>query len=157
MFLLFSDGLLAHEVSERWSIKKIRSCSWLAHQSFPKEYDPFATNLSDYWVSRNETKISTASSIEHETYLRLKKLGITSELLHAKNQHSDDKHFSNRDNINGTYRILFHHLQKQSNPLERDDLYDNENNEDGETRERRRSRQHLTQSQTQGARVCTIL
>lgn len=30
----------------------------------------------------------------------------------------------NHDRINGTYRIIFHRLQKQSNALERDDTYD---------------------------------
>ncbi|CAF3405449.1 unnamed protein product [Rotaria sp. Silwood1] len=165
-------GLLNHEVSERWSMKQIRSCSWLSHQNFPKEFDPFITNINDYWISLNETKISALIppklSIEYETYLRLKKLGITSEYLQAMNNNSDNENFSNHDNINGTYRILLHRLQKQSNALERDDVYEKKMNEDfsssrhrmmslyNETGEQRITKK-INQSQTENARVCVIL
>ncbi|CAF2600447.1 unnamed protein product [Rotaria sp. Silwood2] len=166
------NGLLNHEINERWSIKEIRSCSWLAHQNFPKEFDPFLTNINDYSISSNETTISTVLptkfSIEHETFLRLEKLGITSEHLQAMNKNIDDNNFSNRDNINGTYRIILHRLQKQLNALERDDMYEKKMNEDFSS-----SRHHmissysktgeqktqlkLNQSQAQNTRVCIIL
>ena len=45
-------------------------------------------------------------------------------------RNSNNKVLSNRDSINGTYRIILHRLQKQSNPIERDDLYDKAVNED---------------------------
>ncbi|CAF0855260.1 unnamed protein product [Rotaria sordida] len=166
------NGLLNHEITERWSIKQIRSCSWLAHQSFPKEFNPFSMNINNYYTSSNVTKISTSiptkSSIEYETYLRLQKLGITSEYLQVMNKNSDDKNFSNFDMINGTYRILLHRLQKQSNVLERDDMYAEKFNEDFPSLQNhmmtsyrrtgeRKSKQNLNQSQTHNAKVCIIL
>jgi hypothetical protein len=130
---LFSDGLLSHNKLERWSMEKIRSCPWLAKQNFPKEFHPFALNLSRDWVSVNNTKalstIQARSSFEYETYSKLEELGITPEVVQLTNKNSDDKFLSNRDNINGTYRIILHHLQKQSNSLERDDLHDKKGNE----------------------------
>jgi hypothetical protein len=103
--------MLNYQISDRWSMEKIRSCSWLAGQTFNKEFDPFPTNLNYYPTSRNENR-STKLSLEEQTHIKLRELGITSS--------SDN----NNDNIIGTYRIIFHRLQKQLNPLERDDTYD---------------------------------
>jgi hypothetical protein len=120
---VFKDGLLNYETSERWSIEKIRSCSWLAHENFPKEFYSFSSNL-------RSPSSSEISSFEYETHLRLKELGITPELLQTNDENSDNESLSNRDHINGTYRILLHRSQKQSNSLERDELYDKRKNED---------------------------
>jgi hypothetical protein len=149
------DGLLNPQVTERWSIEKIRSCSWLVGQSFTKEFDPFPSNLSHYSISKNENR-SSKLSLEEQAHLKLQELGIT--------PNSDN----NRDDINGTYRIIFHRLQKQSNPLEHDDSYDKRmkedfssswdrsislNNETGE----RKTKHHPTDSHIQNTKVCTIL
>ncbi len=72
----------------------------------------------------------TTSSFEYEAHSKLEDLGITSELLRKTTKNSNNKFLSNRDSINGTYRIILHRLQKQSNPVERDDLYDKTGNED---------------------------
>ena len=74
--------------------------------------------------------LPTASSFESEAHSKLEDLGITSELLQTTTKNSNNKFLSNRDSINGTYRIILHRLQKQSNPIERDDLYDRAVNED---------------------------
>ena len=74
--------------------------------------------------------LPTTSSFEYEAHSKLEDLGITSELLQKTTKNSANKFLSNRDSINGTYRIILHRLQKQSNPIERDDLYDKTNNED---------------------------
>jgi hypothetical protein len=97
-------------------------------------------NLTNFWtsVNKNETTDGTSdllpatSSFENEAHSKLEDLGITSELLQttttAKNATNQVR--SNRDSINGTYRIILHRLQKQSTPIERDDLYDKTVNED---------------------------
>ncbi|CAF3583897.1 unnamed protein product [Rotaria socialis] len=158
-------GLLNHEIMERWSINRVRSCAWLTHQSFPKEFEPFSMDLNEHCASSNKNK---RSPIENEAYLRLKQLGITSEHLQAMSENSDENHLSNRDNINGTYRILLHRLQKQSTALERDPLYGKQSHEDFsssgtqkisgsiDTGEQKHI-QNLHQTQTQKARVCIIL
>lgn len=52
--------------------------------------------------------------------MKLQELGITSEIFQSIHGDADETH----DHINGTYRIIFHRLQKQSNTLERDETYD---------------------------------
>lgn len=100
---------------------------WLAKQSFPKEYEPFAVNLDYDWMHLGRTtsrsSITPRSSFEYEAHMRLEELGITSDLVRSRRS-SDDRQLSYRDNINGTYRIILHRLQKQSIALERDDLYE---------------------------------
>jgi hypothetical protein len=135
-------GLLHPEAVQRWSIEQLRSCAWLANQNFPDELEPLPLNLTNYWTSVNkdlcktETSNSTSdslpttSSFEYEAHSKLEDLGITSELLQTTTKNSNNKFLSNRDCINGTYRIILHRLQKQSNPIERDDLYDKSNNDD---------------------------
>lgn len=141
-------------INDRWSIEKIRSCSWLTNQIFIKEFDPFPTNLSNYSLTSNRT----TSSIEHQAHLKLRDLGITPSNIHP---HTD----TNRDNINGTYRIIFHRLQKQSNKLEHDSTYDKRMKEDI-THNWARSISHTTeydqrklyrQSSIENSRACTIL
>lgn len=73
--------------------------------------------------------VPATSSFEHEAHSRLEDLGITSELLQSTVRNANTK-LSNRDSINGTYRIILHRLQKQSNPMERDDLHEKVVNED---------------------------
>ncbi|CAF2033569.1 unnamed protein product [Rotaria magnacalcarata] len=158
-------GLLNHEIRERWSINRIRSCAWLTHQSFPKEFEPFSMNLNEQCTSSNENK---RSPIENEAYLRLKQLGITYEHLQAMSETSAENHLSHRDNINGTYKILLHRLQKQSTALERDPLYGKQSHEDFSSSgnhkiswsidtSEQKPIQNLHQTQTQKARVCIIL
>jgi hypothetical protein len=157
------DGLLNYEILERWSIEKIRSCSWLSRENFIKEFEPFPSNLSNYSSSVNSIK-PTKPSLEQRAHLRLEELGITSELFQITSENSDN----NRDNINGTYRIIFHRLQKQSNPLERDDSYDKRIKEDlSSSWERsmslnndaggRKTKPHVNQSPEQQTKVCIIL
>ena len=157
-------GLLNYEITERWSIETIRLCSWLNNQKFPREFSSFTLNINDQPIFSNITAIST---LEKETYSRLKKLGITSEVLQVINNNSDDKHLSIRDNINGTYRILLHRLQKQSSVLERDDSFDERFNENfslpnnllsfhHETNEQQ-TKTHLNQSEKHNTKVCIIL
>lgn len=130
-------GLLHPEAVQRWSIEQIRSCAWLANQNFPNELEPLPLNLTNFWTSVNKdlskngtSELSTAtSSFEYEAHSKLEDLGITSELLETRTKNSNNK-LSNRDSINGTYRIILHRLQKQSNPVERDELYDKTVNDD---------------------------
>lgn len=68
----------------------------------------------------------------------------------------DNRSFSNHDGVNGTYRILLHRLQKQMNPLERDDSYDRKSDGHDKTGEKS-SKQDLNQSSIQSTKVCTIL
>jgi hypothetical protein len=161
--LVFLGGLLNYQIAERWPIEKIRSCSWLANQNFTKEFDSFPSNLSNYSPSLSKTK-SAKTSLEYQAYSKLEELGITSEVLRAMDKNSNN----NRDNINGTYRIIFHRLQKQSNSLERNDSYDNRIKEDlsssrgrsisfnGETGGRK-NKQHLNNSSLAHTKVCIIL
>ncbi|UJR20702.1 hypothetical protein I4U23_023823 [Adineta vaga] len=169
-------GLLCYEKLERWSMEQIRSCAWLTKQNFPKEYEPFELNLSYDWIALSKTKtlsaISPRTSFEYEVHLRLEELGITSDIVKSrKNPDSDEKYLSTRDNINGTYRIILHRLQKQSTPLERDDLYGDGTFDDStiprgrsmsvniENRERK-TKQNLNNSfhaHPQRAKVCIIL
>ncbi|CAF4705300.1 unnamed protein product, partial [Rotaria sp. Silwood1] len=135
-------GLLHPEAVQRWSIEQIRSCSWLSNQNFPNELEPLPLNLTNFWtsvnkdLSKNQSTNSTpdsippTSSFEYEAHSKLEDLGITSELLERTTKNSNNKFISNRDSINGTYRIILHRLQKQSNPIERDDLYGKTINED---------------------------
>ncbi|CAF1607394.1 unnamed protein product [Adineta ricciae] len=135
-------SLLHPEAVQRWSTEQIRSCAWLTNQNFPDELEPLPLNLTNYWTSVNKdvTKTETTngttnnlpktSSFEYEAHSKLEDLGITSELLQKTTKNSNNKFLSNRDSINGTYRIILHRLQKQSNPIERDDLYDKTVNED---------------------------
>ncbi|CAF3834210.1 unnamed protein product [Adineta steineri] len=128
-------GLLSYEKLERWSIDKIRSCPWLSRENFPEEFQPFALNLSYDWIPLSKTKtqssISARTSFEYETHSKLEELGITSDILKLiRPKDSDEKYLSNRDSINGTYRIILHRLQKQSNSLERDLVYDRGISED---------------------------
>ncbi|UJR28940.1 hypothetical protein I4U23_010157 [Adineta vaga] len=131
-------GLLHPEAVQRWSIEQMRSCPWLSNQNFPEELEPLPLNLTNYWTSVNKdlTKndsndcLPRTSSFENEAHSKLEDLGITSELLQKTTKNSNNKVLSNRDSINGTYRIILHRLQKQSNPIERDDLYDKAVNED---------------------------
>ena len=138
---LFYVGSLLHpEAVQRWSIEQIRSCAWLTNQNFPDELEPLPLNLTNYWTSVNKDLTETTngttnnlpktSSFEYEAHSKLEDLGITSELLQKTTKNSNNKFLSNRDSINGTYRIILHRLQKQSNPIERDDLYDKTVNED---------------------------
>jgi hypothetical protein len=152
LIFIFLGGLLHHEGRERWSIEKIRKCSWLRGENFPKELEPLPINLTSCWTSINKSlnkkesttrtpePLSPTSSFEYAAHSRLEELGITSELLQAVNKNSDETFFSNRDSINGTYRIILHRLQKQSSQLERDDLYDaTVNDEFASSRERSKS------------------
>ncbi|CAF2930773.1 unnamed protein product [Rotaria sp. Silwood2] len=135
-------GLLHPEAVQRWSIEQIRSCSWLSNQNFPDELEPLPLNLTNFWtsvnkdLSKNEStnsisdSIPPTSSFEYEAHSKLEDLGITSELLQTTTKNSNNKFHSNRDSINGTYRIILHRLQKQSNPIERDDFYGKTINED---------------------------
>jgi hypothetical protein len=144
-------------------MEKIRSCSWLVNQHFTKEFDPFPSNLSNYSTRRHENK-STKLSLEDQAHLKLQELGITPEISQITNTESDNNH----DNINGTYRIIFHRLQKQSNSLERDDSYDKRMKEDfpsswdrsislsNEIGERK-PKYYPTNSHVQNTKVCTIL
>lgn len=139
---MFLGGLLHPEATHRWSIEQIRTCSWLTNQNFPKEIEPFPINLTNFWtsvnkdLSKNESSVSrtdsvpSTSSFEYEAHSKLEDLGITSELLQTTTKNSNDKFVSNRDSINGTYRIILHRLQKQSNPMERDEFYGKTVNED---------------------------
>ena len=63
------------------------------------------------------------STLELEAHQRLKDLGITNEVLEKAAKYSRDKLLSNANSINGTFRLIFHRLQKQSNPFERDDQF----------------------------------
>lgn len=133
MFVL--GGLLHPEAVQRWSIERIRSCPWLLKQNFPNELEPLPLNLTHFWTSVDKTaspnSLASASSFESEAHSKLEDLGITSELLqNTTTNSSNTKILSNRDCINGTYRIILHRLQKQSNPMERDDLHEKIVNED---------------------------
>ena len=191
-------NLLNLEPAERWSTDQMRSCSWLAHGHCPKQLEPLPLDLNQFWTSfssdpsMNESAAQTSSasvpsqfSFENEVHSKLEALGITSDLIRQTIRDSDDKLLSNRDSINGTYRIILHRLQKQSNALERDDLLDRTNDEDltsswtrsisvgDKASERqassmkrrslshdvtRRHPQHeLSRSQVHMAKVCTIL
>ncbi|CAF0778554.1 unnamed protein product [Rotaria sordida] len=135
-------GLLHPEAVQRWSIEQIRSCSWLSNQNFPNELEPLPLNLTNFWtsvnkdLSKNESTNNIhnptppTSSFESEAHSKLEDLGITSELLQTTTKNSNNKFLSNRDSINGTYRIILHRLQKQSNPIERDEFYGKTVNED---------------------------
>ncbi|CAF1428293.1 unnamed protein product [Adineta ricciae] len=159
------NGLLSYDKLERWSMEQIRSCTWLTKQYLPKEYDPYTLNLSyDPTPSRE--------SFEYEAQTRLAELGITSDVLKSrKDSSSSEKALSTRDNINGTYRIILHRLQKQSTPLERDDLYEQVLNDESTTprarsmsvnieNRARKAQQNMNNSfhsHPQRAKVCTIL
>ncbi|CAF4302371.1 unnamed protein product, partial [Rotaria magnacalcarata] len=135
-------GLLHPEATQRWPMEQIRACSWLSNQNFPNELEPLPLNLTNFWTSVNKDlsqsqstnstpdSIPSTSSFEHEAHSKLEDLGITSELLQTTTKDSNNKCLSNRDSINGTYRIILHRLQKQSNPIERDDFYGKTINED---------------------------
>lgn len=133
----FPGGFLQLEPTQRWSIEQIRSCVWLSTQTFLPEHEPFPLNLTYYWSSvdkdikkSNSTPgpFRSSYSFEDEAHSKLEDLGITSELLQSIRK--TNQTFSTRDSINGTYRIILHHLQKQSNPIERDDLSEKIINED---------------------------
>jgi hypothetical protein len=106
------------------------------NENFPNELEPLPLNLTNFWTSVNKDLSNTTdsspttSSFEYEAHSKLEDLGITSELLQTTTKNSNNKFLSNRDSINGTYRIILHRLQKQSNPIERDDLYEKTINED---------------------------
>ena len=70
------------------------------------------------------------TSLKYEAHLKLEDLGITTELLKETQKNSNNNILSNRDSINGIYRIILHRLQKQSNSIERDDSYGKTVNED---------------------------
>jgi hypothetical protein len=135
---IFLGGLLHPEAVERWPIERICSCSWLKNQIFPNELEPLPLNLTNFWTSVNKDlsksdtpdSLRITSSFELEAHSKLEDLGITNELLQHTAKNSNNKFLSNRDSINGTYRIILHRLQKQSNPVERDDLYEKTVNED---------------------------
>ena len=90
-------------------------------------------NLTNCWTAVKKELVqsdsadglseSTAAppSCEDEAHSKLEDLGITSELLQATTKNARVRSLSNRDCINGTYRIILHRLQKQSDPFERDD------------------------------------
>ena len=90
-------------------------------------------NLTNCWTAVNKdlahseredgASESTAAlpSCEDEAHSKLEDLGITSELLQTTTRNASVRSLSNRDCINGTYRIILHRLQKQSDPFERDD------------------------------------
>ena len=193
-----SGCLLNLEPTERWSTDQIRSCPWLQDEHFPKALEPLPLDLTQFWTSFSQDPSMSESaaqtspnhapfkfSFEEEVHSRLEALGITSDLIRQTIRDSDDKLLSNRDSINGTYRVILHRLQKQSNPLERDDLLDRTNDEDlmsswtrsisvGDKASERQassmkrrslshevSRRHpqhdLSRSQVHMAKVCTIL
>jgi hypothetical protein len=138
---LFLDGLLHPQAVQRWSIEQIRTCPWLVNQTFLPEVPPFPLNLTNFWTSVNKDlkksastsdSLPTMSSFEDEAHSKLEDLGITSELLRSTTMrnNSDSTDLSNRYSINGTYRIILHRLQKQSNPLEREDLAEKMVNDD---------------------------
>ena len=136
--LLLPGGLLHPEAVQRWSIEQIRSCAWLSNETFLKEHDPFPLNLTQFWTSVNKDlkksdsisdSIRTTSSFEDEAHSQLEDLGITSELLQTTTNNST-RSLTNRDSINGTYRIILHRLQKQSTAIERDDPLEKVSNED---------------------------
>ena len=116
----------------------MRSCSWLRNQTFLAELEPLPLNLTNFWTSVNKDlpktgvrdSLPSTSSFESEAHSKLEDLGITSELLQSTTKNSNNKFLSNRDSINGTYRIILHRLQKQSNPIERDELYEKAGTED---------------------------
>lgn len=94
--------------------------------------------MNQFWTSvhkdlKNSDSISdsirTTSSVEDEAHSQLEDLGITSELLQTTTNNST-RSLTNRDSINGTYRIILHRLQKQSTPVERDDPLEKVSNED---------------------------
>lgn len=165
MFFLNTDGLLSYDKLERWSMEQIRSCAWLTKQYFPKEYDPYILNLS-------YDSTPPRASFEYQAQARLVELGITSEVLKSrKDSSSSEKSLSTRDNVNGTYRIILHRLQKQSTPLERDDLYKQVLNDESitprgrsmsvnienRTRKAQQNMNNSFHSNPQRAKVCTIL
>jgi hypothetical protein len=129
---VFLDGLLHPEPVQRCSIAQIRSCSWLNDQTFFDELAPFPLNVTHCWTSVNNDLTTTAntsdslrttrSSFEDEAHAKLQDLGITCESLQKTSNNGNSKGVSNGDRINGTYRIILHRLQKQSNPIECDDL-----------------------------------
>jgi uncharacterized protein len=137
-FVSILDGLLHPQATQRWSIDKVCSCHWLENQTLLPEVEPFPANLTNYWTSvhRDAKKsestsdcLRSASSFEDEVQSKMEDLGITSELI-QKRRNGDHAALSNRDCINGTYRIILHRLQKQSNPIEREDLSEKTMNED---------------------------
>lgn len=104
------------------------------NQHFPNELEPLPLNLTNFWTSVNKSaspnSLPSASSFESEAHSKLEDLGITSELLQNTTTNSANQCLSNRDCINGTYRIILHRLQKQSNPMEREDLHEKIVNEE---------------------------
>jgi serine/threonine-protein kinase NIM1 len=163
LFYGFLGGLLNPKVAERWSIEKIRSCSWLKNQIFNKEFDSFSSNLNNYSPSVTKTK-PVRTSLEYQAHVKLEELGITSELSQTMNINSDKI----RNNINGTYRIILHRLQKQSTSLERDNSYDKNLKDDiyssynrsislNSDTGGRKTKQHLENSRVSHTKVCTIL
>lgn len=100
--------------------------------------------------------------------MQLKQLGITFEHWHAMHKRSDENAYSIRNNVNGTYRILLHRLQKQSNALERDLSYDKSIHDNIRSTENHKisphratnesnQRHNMNQSQAQTAKTCIIL
>ena len=112
-------GLLSPKTDQRWTSDQIRSCQWLRNETFIKEFDPFPSNLSNYSRSIDKNN-SSELSLEDQAHLKLQELGITPEIFQSIYGDANQKH----DHINGTYRIIFHRLQKQSNALEHDETYD---------------------------------
>lgn len=93
--------------------------------------------------------------------MKLQELGITSDIFRELYGNADENH----DSINGTYRIIFHRLQKQSNALERDDTYEKRTKDEQRPSWIRSmsytpgvdTRKYSKNAHVQNATVCTIL
>ena len=196
VILIILGTLLNPEPTDRWCIEEIRSCDWLKQQHFPEPLEPFPLNLANFWTSSKRRSSESNSnellaerrlnsSLEVAAHAKLKELGITPELVRKATLNTRDELLFNPDSINGTYRIIIHRLQKQSNPLERDETSENspkklekcrkdrsksvnissteqeriwnEHRRASHNVQRKRSDANLNQSSVQMTQACTIL
>ncbi|CAF1195841.1 unnamed protein product [Didymodactylos carnosus] len=119
-------SLLQPEPTQRWTIAQIRTCPWLKDAFFPEAFEEFPLNLSNVWTTNQKRMNLTAqnttiprelqhqSAFEYEAHSQLEEMGISSNVFRTM----ENNVMTNRDSVNGTYRIILHRLQKLSSHLE---------------------------------------
>ncbi|CAF1561954.1 unnamed protein product, partial [Didymodactylos carnosus] len=159
-------GLLQPEPTDRCSIEQIRTCSWLINEIFPEAYEPLPINLANVWATNTIPKdmslmaqtaiipsdLPPQSSFEYEAHSILEEMGISSNVFRA----TENNVLTNRDSVNGTYRIILHRLQRQSNQFEREDNNDRLLNEDLSSSYTNYTRRNSIQSHRNTARQDSV-